>query len=268
MRSNTRELSNEIVSFAHLAFLRLLSLSDVIEASDIVFHGGASLKIMYQSSLQSDGLDFIIHKQSVVTYHRALPLLMKDVQQIMMLQYPNIHVTWTSKVNPETQVMTATMKMNIEGWHRDIEVNIACYPAQDMTDYASSNMDIDSFTDLVFPTATLDAMMGDKMVALAIRPSFKARDAYDIWWMTKKGVYPSLEHVQNACAVYEYAPADVLHTLQSIDKRMGSASSLQKDLECRLPPEVYKHFISNGIFEKIRAVTIDTCRSFTMRSYV
>jgi len=268
MRSNARKLSNEIVSFAHLAFLRALSLSDVIEASDIVFHGGVSLKVMYQSSLQSEGLDFIIYKQSVATYNRALPLLMKDVQQIMMLEYPNMNMTWNSKINPETNVMIGTMKVNMQAWHSDIGLKIACYPAQDMTDYASSNMDIDSFTDLVFPTATLDAMMGDKMVALAMRPYFKARDAYDIWWMTKKGISPSLEHVNNACAVYGYAPADVLNTLQSIDKRMGSSSSLQKDLACRLSPELHKHFIQNGIFEKIRQVTIDTCHSFAMRSYV
>jgi len=91
MRSNTRELSNEIIAFTHLAFLRVLLLSDAVKISDIVFHGGACLEVMYQSPLHSAGLDFIIHKKSVFAFNSSLPFLVKDVKQLLMLEFPNMN---------------------------------------------------------------------------------------------------------------------------------------------------------------------------------
>lgn len=268
MRTKAIELSKkesyEVAEFAHSEFLRALSLSDKVETADIVFHGGTSLKIMHQSPRYSEDLDFMIKKESTSLFNNALPLIVKDVERIMMIEYPNIKIDWVSKIKPETSMITGTMRIKSPDWHRDVRVKVECYPAQDMTDYVYSNMDIDSSSDLVLPTATLDSIMGDKIVALAMRPYFKERDAYDVWWMTKKGIEPSLESMERSCAVYGYDPEHVLEKLSFIDERMGSSEVLQKDLKKWLSPELHAHFSKNDIFEAIRQTTLDACQSLGM----
>jgi len=257
-RALTQKETATIAEFAHSEFLRVLMLEDSISVDDIVFHGETSLRLIHKSSRYSEDLDFMIQERIIPELNSLLPKVVQDVATGMRADIPNLEIQWKSKMKPDTNMMVGMMSLKNPLWHKDVKVKVECYPAHDMSHYMTSKLDIgDSNT--VVPTATLESIMGDKLVALAKRPYFKERDAYDVWWLTKKGIEPSIEYIENSCMVYGYDPQEIVELLGSIHDRIGDPTVLENDLKKWLPDDLHTHFKRHNIFEQIQEATINAC---------
>jgi len=245
-----------IAEQTHAEFLRQIMLNTEVDARDLVFHGGTSLRMIHKSPRFSEDLYFMVSHRIIPELESILPRTVSLVELSMQNEHPHMSIRWKHKIKPDTSMLIGMMTMTSPLWHQSIKVKVECYPAHDMSHYISSEMEISNVEDIVIPTAVLDSIMGDKMVAIAKRPYFKERDAYDLWWLTKKGVVPTRECIERTCAIYGYDIDDVLSRLSSVSERIGSVEELQNGLKQWLPDELHNHFCQRNIFEDIRECTI------------
>ncbi|AVG43856.1 MULTISPECIES: nucleotidyl transferase AbiEii/AbiGii toxin family protein [Achromobacter] len=165
--------------------------------SEAVFHGGTSLKLGWGSPRWSEDLDFLLkkdhlqeaeqHIQSAVAFARA-HLARIDAALQVEVSGKTTNRMARYAVSMSKPGLLGKAKVKAEFWGVE-DSYLERYPSalrlpeppQELA-HAGYFVRVSS----MLPMATLNAVMCDKLVAVANRPYFKARDVFDMYWIQQE----------------------------------------------------------------------------------
>lgn len=187
-----QELVDTIVKeILHYDIMDALYRSDVVK--DIVFQGGTALRLCYGGNRYSEDLDFVLSKDG-------------NFNPDMMEQFKKVFIsTIQKKYGLEAQIKLPKEKTNdstvtVDKWtakilipsrqrqQPKINIEIANVPSYDNSlKFIHNNYGSVNVTSALY-VETLEEILADKVIAVAGREYFKARDFWDIKWLRDKGV--------------------------------------------------------------------------------
>lgn len=214
------DIANKWARYAHLFFLDALMTESSWHCDQLVFHGGTSLYLSWQSARFSEDLDFLLSNKA----ERIDAVLKKAFQRVseqFSLIDPEIKLTLKSKTKDAARM--EVVQIDIE--HPDylgkalIKAEFWKVPEEYLDKYPSTlrtpqpESDIHARVNSMIPVATLKAAYCDKLTAFATRPYLKWRDIYDLWWI-------GTQHSNEIQSITEIAE-QFLHNVSAYDTRHG-----------------------------------------------
>lgn len=268
--------------------LQMAAISSMAECSkfdpsELIFHGGTSLHLMYGSPRFSIDLDFMLSEERIgksldglldKTFHR--------MKQIFAIQDPDAVLEISNVRQSGTGVNDCWIKWSHPKYHGKARLKLEFYPvALNLLDeYPSeprqSKQDTTGggFKVLMnspLPTGDMEAIFADKVFAGASRNYIKWRDFFDMWWidqsMNGKAAQSEqfIENIINNCKIYKGDNSGELsllverlhHIVENlpVDKMFEAA---KKDLKPFLPESVWKAYFPDTI-KKVCQRSIEIC---------
>lgn len=213
----------QIASESHLLVLDGLACKTSWSVEDVVFQGGTSLALAWNSPRFSEDLDFVARNDLKLS--EAMQTIGQHVQEKLNEKYPGAIVEIKEKGEGQnSNFMVAVslpnvlgkVKIKTEFWKVDNE-HIQSYDGSIKEVAARGNI-----TPTV-PVASPDQIFADKMVALGARPRLKWRDVFDVWYLDGIGhanvaqnPQQFITYFENTLAMYNTAPDDVKHKWQEL----------------------------------------------------
>lgn len=244
---------------AHVLYLDALMSQSTWTAKELVFHGGTSLKLSWNSARYSEDLDFLLSKL-VRNPEQISTKVMRHVSESIRSIDPNLTVALKDKTkDPERMLayhlvvahpqIIGNVMVKIEFWRTDPKY-LENYPTELRTPIQSFELQV--FNPV--PAATLETAYADKLTAFATRPHLKWRDIYDLWWIGTQSKSNlelgavSKQFLHNLSAyntVNELSPSEALRTFLARDPAvlMDLANT---DLKKWLPPKLWEVLSKNN----------------------
>lgn len=213
----------QIASESHLLVLDGLASKTSWSVEDVVFQGGTSLALAWNSPRFSEDLDFVARND--LNLSEAMQTIGQHVQEKLNETYPGAIVEVKEKGEGQnSNFMIAVslpnvlgkVKIKTEFWKVDSE-HIQSYDGSIKEVAARGNI-----TPTV-PVASPDQIFADKMVALGARPRLKWRDVFDLWYLDGIGhanvaqnPQQFLTYFENTLAMYNTAPNEVKQKWQEL----------------------------------------------------
>lgn len=219
--------------------LQTLLIAGFVERSrwnraDAVFHGGTSLKLGWGSPRWSEDLDFLLkkdhlreaqgHINDAVAYARAHLARIDAALQL------DVKGKTTDRMARFEVVMTkpgllgkAAVKAEFWGVEDSYLERYASVPRQPEPPAELAKAGYFVRVSSMLPMATLNSVMCDKLVAVANRRYFKARDIFDMYWIQQERSY--VRPAPQALA------ADVLFHASAYDAAMDPDEAIEPNLE-------------------------------------
>lgn len=218
-----RELSTqEILRLSEsiqLALLAGIASSRHWERGDLTFQGGTCLRLVYGSPRFSEDLDFVTASgtglQRVARNAAAVARVRLGIADDWVWQIKgrddNLE-EGAEERNPRSFMLT----VQSPEWHRAIKVKLEFWVAREeaVKQYpAAAQMTrpqpklaeaMSAQSQVLIDAATLEAIVADKIYAIAGRDYLKARDWFDLWWLSQ--TYPQATEAQMAQWMREQVP--------------------------------------------------------------
>ncbi len=250
---------------AHVLYLDALMSQSTWTAKEMVFHGGTSLKLSWNSARYSEDLDFLLSKL-VRNPEQISAKVMRHVSESIRRIDPNLTVALKDKTkDPERMLayhlvvshpqIIGNVMVKIEFWRTDPKY-LENYPTELRTPIQSFELQL--FNPV--PAATLETAYADKLTAFATRPHLKWRDIYDLWWIgtqSKSRLELStvceqfLHNLSAYNTVNGLAPAAALRTFLARDPAV-LVDLANTDLKKWLPPKLWDVLSkNNGITQMV-----------------
>ena len=167
----------DVSSFVHRETFRALAMQRGWCAENLVFQGGACLRLVHESERFSEDLNFYLRMEPA-RMQRLLEQAAPVVADAVRLRF-GAEVAWRARV--KDRVLRLAFRIQAPDWRRKIVVCVDGYlPRAETTAYRFT---IIHRAWMHVAAATRESLMGDKIVALAMRPYVKLRDFYDVWWL-------------------------------------------------------------------------------------
>lgn len=223
---------------------------------DLVFIGGTSLRLCYNSSRLSEDLDFNagfdFDASSLSGLEHPIKSFLEakyDIAVNVILPKDNDSNTSTWKVTLERQATRPDLP------HRRMHIDICALPSFDVQRRAIINhYGIPStVSGLILPVQSIAETLVDKMIALAYRPRrIKPRDVWDIVWLQQQGGVQAKTVLQNKLSAREKQTDDFLHRLAlNVAKIMENNNTYQEfyeEMSRFVPEKVAQGTLKNADF--------------------
>jgi predicted nucleotidyltransferase component of viral defense system len=260
------------------ALLDEILSSGTWRASDIVFQGGTSIHLAWNSPRYSEDLDFMVSVERAVEIGRTMERAARKVAARMQLTMPNSEIRLKSAdrdvdavrnvikhelVWSDPSVMGSVRvradfftveAAHLAGYRREGRVHrpdaslVADWPELEGCDI--SELTVHS----VIPAAHPESIYGDKLVALAKREYLKPRDFFDLWWLTNKlgvsiGDGELYDVVRRSADCYAYEDSDLVDGLDCLLAHGPEiARDLEENLAAFLPIRLHRGLAASGAF--------------------
>lgn len=223
---NTRLRDTIVKEVLHHDILYAIQQSDL--ARDLVFQGGTALRLCYGNARYSEDLDFVrsvpLNKARFKTFKALLQKLMTDRHGLVAyLSDPKKHLDERSTAS-SVVVHRWTATVEVPGIkYQKIHIEVADVPAYDPRPRSIIN----PYAQLKAAPTLLNVssekeILADKVVAVAGRRYIKARDIWDIKWLTDKGITLNLDWVRRKARDYHLLEGeDVAPLLKCLDARIA-----------------------------------------------
>ena len=247
----SREENFEIASVMHAAILDELIRCTDWAKTDAIFHGGTSLAIVRNSTRFSEDLDFMISEECVAGLARSVKNVHNKLGMVLSRHYPGGALdlrgpkgdtvsTWLFVWSHPNRRGTVQVKTEFLITKRDLLAN-----------YASTHVVPNSRRAVIVkshvPVPVLVSAWADKIKAIATRPAFKWRDAYDLAYISRSMLREDLSDAEKSRAIHATA---AIYGTSMADIEAG----LRKTLE-------------SGVFEEVQAFEADMKRWFDKETY-
>jgi len=209
---------------------------------DVVFHGGTSLKLGWGSPRWSEDLDFLIRHDLLeesakqmknAVAHAQEQLFRIDAQMKIEFREKN-----SSRMARYQAVLTkpgvlgkAAVKAEFWGVNQGY---LERYPSEPrITQPPPELFDAGYFVRVrsMIPTATLNAILCDKILAVANRPYLKSRDIFDMWWLQQERGFKQQSWDKTAEQVMFHATAYDVDFEEDADKWLNPKISFSSQTE-------------------------------------
>ncbi|GAB3627282.1 hypothetical protein PTE30175_01968 [Pandoraea terrae] len=199
--ANERRVPASTIIKEILHYEILFALTQSGAASHLAFQGGTALRLCYQGTRYSEDLDFACGKHfAPETMTPFADVLRKEIGDAYGLQVdirapkekaPSDGVTvsrWSAKVHvPQADPSVAQNQV--------INIEVASVPAHDvdLVAVAANYPHLPSeLRQLIVAAETPNEILADKLVALGARPFLKARDLWDIKFLSDRRIAPNI----------------------------------------------------------------------------
>lgn len=216
----------------HYDILDALQTSNA--AKDIVFQGGTALRLIYQSSRYSEDLDFATLRPITQKTMEAFKKVFVDTVKKKYGLEAEVVDPKKSDYEGRVSVVKWAAKVTISGipgnekQKQVINIEIASVPSLEYEVKMVASRYNEVSQDIFVQVETLREIMADKIVAMAGRKHFKARDVWDMAWLKDKNIIAPAEFVRQKIEHYGIA---------NFNER------LQEKLEFMETPEAKKLFL-------------------------
>lgn len=272
----TKDEQFEIASSMHAMVLDGLFRETDWVSTDAVFHGGTSLALARDSMRFSEDLDFMITPDAQAILAGAMEKLCKRVDQSMSLTYPGGKVSIKGPKGGE--VVKWEFRWEHPNKHGKVMVKAEFFVTDPtlLAKYRSTHL-VPTSRGIVgvstpIPVPEFVASWADKIKAIATRPDFKWRDAFDLSWVVKCLRKADMAAIDEAAIGSDENKLDALETTagiygKSLDdisdglKRVVESGVLDKvedfenDMARWFPDDIFPRFKATGMFAKALAET-------------
>jgi predicted nucleotidyltransferase component of viral defense system len=180
----------------HLLALQAISTWRRWAPGDLTFQGGTSLHLAFGSTRYSEDLDFLIRPDAAKDLPGLAGRCAQQVREGLMRFYPDAKVD-ISLGKDESNPRLFWIGMTSSRFARKVKVKVEFFATQYAQQYRSSLRPVSArdanvsrlvSTASLLPVATLDEVLLDKVHAIAMRSYAKARDFYDVWYLSTQGI--------------------------------------------------------------------------------
>jgi predicted nucleotidyltransferase component of viral defense system len=211
----------------------LLALSQSEISRQIVFQGGTALRLCYGGQRYSEDLDFVVG-------NAAEPFVMNDVEAFLKKHTLDRYGLEMRLDSPPpdrlfgvdgTVVKKWTLVIQIPGFVKTQKVNIEfcnvnAYDANTMLLQARYSFLPPQYSEIALRVESQDEILADKIIAVADRPFLKARDIWDIRFLTQGGRTPNLDLVCGK--IKDYHIDDIFEKIDTSLARLGGAEASEQ----------------------------------------
>jgi predicted nucleotidyltransferase component of viral defense system len=203
---------NEFLKFTIIKELLHYDILDALNQSEItqeiVFQGGTSLRLCYNAIRYSEDLDFALTKKNIFSKD-----LMKEFDEIFVqtirrkygleaeIEYPKEKTTDRS-VTVEKWTARIFLKHKAEKQPK-IKIEVANVPSHDYSIGLIKNRYYNNAADIPILVESREEILADKIIALAARGFFKARDYWDIYYLNNFNIKPNKDLVEKKIEDYQ-----------------------------------------------------------------
>lgn len=248
--------------------------------NDIVFQGGTSLALAWGSPRFSEDLDFLFSDEQA----EALSTFMtgrrfkQRLEEALVTRYPGGSFRIREKVKPDNRVMRYDVTWTHEKRYGKALVRLEFLktPPEAMKAYSPVVRKLQPHADAkrsmfyvnirpMLMVASEEALIVDKLFALAFRHSLKERDIFDLWYLTtQRDVRLTAEQLNYFIDVsLDVGPEGETRELffQSLERRLKEVEApervagLRTNLEHWLPKNVYRMLCDGDVFEEMIEAT-------------
>lgn len=213
----------QIASESHLLVLDGLASKTSWSIEDVVFQGGTSLALAWNSPRFSEDLDFVARND--LNFSEAMQTIGQHVQEKLNQTYPGAVVEVKEKGEGQnSNFMLAVSLPNVLGKVK-IKTEFWKVEREHIQSYDGSIKEVAARGNITpaVPVASPNQIFADKMVALGARARLKWRDVFDLWYLDGIGhanvaqnPQQFLTYFENTLAMYNTAPDDVKHKWQEL----------------------------------------------------
>jgi len=236
-----------------------------LKNDDLVLHGGTALHVVYGSPRYSEDLDFMC-KESLDTVRKLLERSAGEVETFLAMHQTTADLDLSIRVQhkQKSSMLISWFLAESPIRHGLVRVKAECYSPVQMHQYRVATIFIDSgpLGAIAVSAGSLDAIMGDKIVALACRPYLKYRDLFDLYWLAySKGIVPRIEYVEASAKVYGYSLDEIHAKLVDFIAKEIDERDVKQGVIKWLPES------ARAAFEQDQAVAalIETAKSLAQR---
>jgi predicted nucleotidyltransferase component of viral defense system len=239
-------------------------------AKDIVFQGGTSIHVIWNSPRVSEDLDFMVSETKTGEIGRVVEKAARGIKAAMMRSLPgsdvhvkfpqagrgslrdvmNYDVVWSHpkkmggvRVKVEFFVVEPQHLLNYgREVHEHMPDAMLIKARPELDGFQASDLTVRS----LMPVALPESIYGDKLVALAKRRYLKCRDFYDLWWLhSQLGVRPGgaaiYDVARRSADCYAYSDGDLADSLHDFQTHPAEvARDIEQNLAAFLPASVYE----------------------------
>lgn len=227
------ELAQPVILKEMLHYEILSALSDSDMGERLVFQGGTALRACYAGTRLSEDLDFVCGAGS------PEPLVIDGVREVLRTSMVNRYGLDFDAVSGPSAVLgdgvgvkrwTFKIRVPWESKTQNINFEVCNVPSLDAvpkvirSPYASQQ----ALQGIVLHVESREEIYADKLVALALRKHLKARDVWDLSFLSEAGVKPNYEWVAQKVAHYDRTDAEFMEGIEASRARMLAPDACEK----------------------------------------
>jgi predicted nucleotidyltransferase component of viral defense system len=263
--SNLTEAENfEIASAMHAAILDNLFRETNWVAEQAVFHGGTALALARKSPRFSEDLDFMMTKEAAQELDAVIQKVRERVSLRMASQYDGGRVTLKGPKGEEVTSWNFKWEHPNKRGKVMVKVEFLVTEAALLKGYQSFHMVPTSRgalgVSVLVPVPELISAWADKVKAIATRPAFKWRDAFDISWIARclkqEDVIPADEYraaLAATASIYGKTLEDVAEGLERVlaSGSMDNVEDFEEDMGRWFLEEEASRYVVSGTFKRM-----------------
>jgi predicted nucleotidyltransferase component of viral defense system len=256
----TREETFEIASVLHATILdELIRCTDWVK-SDAVFHGGTSLSIARNSVRFSEDLDFMITEECAAGLGEAIRSVHKRIGLLLANHYPGGQLELRGPRGNEVSQWTFVWSHPSRRGSVQVKAEFLITKKDLLAAYASTHVVPNSRRAVMVkshvPVPVLVSAWADKIKAIATRPAFKWRDAYDLAHISRSMIRENLTDENKAraiaatAAIYNTDLSEIEDGLSSVVERgvFTEVGRFQADMQRWFDANTYGHMVKRDVF--------------------
>jgi len=260
----TQEEEFEIASTLHALILKELFEETSWVAKQAVFHGGTALAMVRNSPRFSEDLDFMLTQEAA----QELDVLMGKVRERVNLrigmEFFGSQVTvkgpkgdevsrWEFKWEHPNRRSKVMVKVEFLVTEADL---LRAYQSSHLVPTSRGAIGVSVF----IPVPNLISAWADKVKAIATRPDFKWRDAFDVAWINqclkREDPIPAEEYIDALTAtasIYGKTLEDVAEGLERVlaSGAMDDVSTFEDDMGRWFLRKDAERYIAGGVFKRM-----------------
>lgn len=267
----------EIATLMHYSLLDEIFRVSEWSVGDAVFHGGTSLKVVWQSPRFSEDLDFMIAQEHMADLDRIMRTARDGIKGRLLPDMPGAEFAIKGQVDPESRLARYAVRWTHPQRRGKVLVKLEFYevPADKLSRYAAlkAKPSPDQETRIAIGTSIVGpellGVMGDKLVAVAKRPYVKYRDIFDLHYVRKALAEQKIHvdddvltnAVEKTADIYGYDLIDIAQCLTNSSKsaELSDLHAFEADMEMWLPGAAHDRFKAGGAYEVMLAEGRQSC---------
>nr|WP_250808223.1 nucleotidyl transferase AbiEii/AbiGii toxin family protein [Neorhizobium tomejilense] len=228
--------------------------------TDAVFHGGTSLSIARDSIRFSEDLDFMITEECAVGLAGAMRTVYQRIALTLANHYPGGNLELKGPRGKDVSQWVFVWTHPARRGSVQVKAEFLITKKDLLAAYASTHVVPNSRRAVLVkshvPVPVLVSAWADKIKAIATRPSFKWRDAYDLSYISRSMIRENLSDdekgraITATAAIYGTNLLDIEEGLVRVQEQgvFEDVSRFQADMRRWFDTETYERMLKRDVF--------------------
>ncbi|HCF3602490.1 TPA: nucleotidyl transferase AbiEii/AbiGii toxin family protein [Pseudomonas aeruginosa] len=233
VQNTQNQLAQAVVlkEMLHYDILRALAASEL--GDRLVFQGGTALRICHNGNRLSEDLDFVAGAGEVE------PLVLDEMATILQEQMSDRYgLTFDRIKEPKNALQAGSVA--VKRWSFDIQVQalgttskihfeVCNVPAHDAVPMVLRPVyrQLESIEPFTLKVESAEEIYADKLVALGLRKFVKARDCWDLSFLSNRGYSANYDLVLQKLKDYQQTPEAYLAGLAQAQERLADPATIK-----------------------------------------